>query len=881
MHYITPPESLLKKELEKILALQQPKLPKIAKKILWVDLTDGEKISGEWEKDQYLLNRTNFDAIYALIPDIHQKNLNWAFIYQILCYLVIFHKRMKIPFYYLVLPSEEEPEHTNSPKQIFAFIKHSIEPSLHVFGIYRFKALFYDNSPGNMEATFYKNIALDSLNQVKAKFAGETCNLLLSRFPLVCGDFNKAFKESLDQRAISFSGSLPLTSNVTTRRDFISTFGYLNDSSLEIIKEIIENALDISQSSCQPLFTSPDTPLADIYNEIDAFHNFLPKYFPHRIEFNCNLKLPTPEQELPTGLFCSISSGSINTDSLHNEENRLTSLNRITQIFESIGSQIGLLRSQLNRRMNRQNSTRIDIDRGAVKRRVKLESEELLQLITSLVDNEYRLLSDDQYILFREPELFKNSYINFKEFLFNRFLFPITMPSWRTRKFIFVIPIWFPSPIFKRTGILPILCDLMIQGFRLLNLYRYIYFSLANFREQFKEIGVKVFEIKKRRQCIDEQFKNIMEELNFIPHHQDRICNYDSLNELYFIENPLPEKATLIEENLRKSETVKIINQWILNVFSLVKASFNTPQPFANNSFEKYWVPAYYNYHEAWKVASQMLCSLKDSRLFHFDEVILSIPEGICVYKYCEYIDNPNVEDEWFQWKKRALEDCSVPFRHDVIQLPIIYSRFREMPSDNLIKWGVENRMIIRERDGKLALCCAAYSFLHPEEISFFFQRNEPLSISIFRERLNKHVHHKIIVYLNWLININYFQDERFESLRNNINSIILMKTKVYESYITFFDIFNQISAEKQLINHPYFGTFINKESSFFLENTLDLALMNFFKPENSQYCTPRYFTYCYFNMFLKNEEILRNAILKAFESMLILNNNFNKLSHK
>ena len=874
-HYITPFESVLKKEVKKILSVQKREIPEIAQKILWIDLTQGEKISEKWKKSQYLFNTKYFDAVCALVPDPPDESLNWAFIYQILCYLVFFQKKKKIAFYYLIIPSEDSSQHANRQKQIFAFIKHALETSLHISGIYRFKAFFFDNLPGNMESTFYKNIALDTLDQVKKKLNKESSTFLSEQYPLIHGDFRRAFGESLRQTAIGFSSSLPATAAVSTRQNFTAIFGDLKERRIETLIEALRISNNQIFSSHQPLFIAPDTPLANIYEELDSFHLFLPNCFSHPLDPDFIPELPPPSQELPESLFCSVQCGSDNGMPSAQEGSLL---HGIMEIFEAIGPQIGQLSSNLNRRSNRQHITRVN--RGQLKLQLRQEFGELLQMITALVDNEHRLLSNDNDLLFRDPDIFRNAYINFQNFFLNGFLFPITLSAWTTRKFIFFIPMWCPAPFFKRTGIFPIICDLMIQVLRLLNLYRYIHFSLANYREEFESIGIKITEIQKRSQGIDQQLSNIEEELNLNPHYQERIRNDSALDDLFFIETPLPEKATLIEENLRRAETLTAIKKWTSNVLVLVKASFKDSKPFEDESYGKYWVPGYYNFHEAWKISEQMIEVLKKSRLFRFDKVVSSLPQGMCVYKYCDYINDLNSENEWFQWKKHALQNCDVPFAHDVIHPPAIFSKFKDISIDQFIEWGVKHKILIQDTQGRLSLCNEAYSFLHPEERPFFFQRNKPLSQRIFYERLHNHAYHKIIGCLKWIMDRDYFQKTRFQHLRGNVDRLIVLKPTSDESRGVLFDILDQISDNEQTLIHPYFGKFINTPSLFFIENTLDPILMDFLKPESKQHCKPRFFSIHYLKASLENEEGVLHAITRVFDSISILNYNFSYLNN-
>jgi len=876
-HYITPPESVLKRTIDNILSAQVREDPEDSGNILWIDLTQGEKISKAWEKTQQIFCTTGINAACALVPEPPNEGLNWAFIYQILCHLVTFQKKNKIVLYYLIIPSEGLTQNKNSQKQIFAFVKHALENTLHSNGVYRFSASFFDNSPGNMEVSFYKNIALDSLHQVKEQFSMETNDFLSEKFPLANGDFNRTFDESLRHTATRFSNSLPAVAAITSRKNFTATFGFLKDQSIETFIQNLSFSENEAVSSNQALFSRPDTPLADIYEELDSFYLFMPNCFSHPVEHNFLSELPSPRQDLPGQLFCMAILGSEGT-LLAQEGN---SLHRIMELFQSIGVQIGHLRSNPNSQRNLQNIPRIN--RKQVKRQLRQEFEELLQLITDLVDNEHHLLRTDEDLILRNSDIFINAYTNFHRFFFHSFLFSITMTLWSTRKVIFFLPTWFPSPIFKRTGIFPIICDMMIQGLRLLNLYRYIHFSLVNCREQFKAIGSKIIEIQQRSNSIDKQFTNIEKELNLTPHHQETIYREAELNDLYFTDTPLPERETLIEENLHKEETVMTVKQWASNAFSLIEGSINDGTPYNEGTSEIYWMPGYYNYHEAWLISKQMIGALKKSRLFQFDGVVTSLPQGMCAYKYCDHINDLNDENEWFKWKKHGLQTSDDPFVNDVLTPSAMYIHLKDLSMDQLIEWGMNHQFLIKDTQDRLALCNAAYPFLQPEDRPFFFQRNEPLSQRLFDERLHSHAYHKIIAYLKWIITKDSFKDSfqksQLQSLRADMNHLIVLKTTSYESIGMLFDIFDRISNQKQKLEHPYFGKFINAPSLFFLENTFDPVLMNFMKPENRQHCQSRFFSKSYLKASLESKDDLLHAIIKTFDSMYILNHDFNELN--
>ncbi|MCF8093485.1 MAG: hypothetical protein K9K40_13640 [Desulfotignum sp.] len=864
-HFICPLNSVLQREVDRVSSEEKCQRASPVKHVLWVDIACEERMAKIWQKRMDLLHSEKIDVIGVLVPRKPVDIISWPENYQLLCDLVNFSKRIAAPLYYLVYSFED----ARASKQVYAFVKYIAQKDLRSKSgeLIHFQAVFYDNSLEGMKNRLFKDTALEKLDRVRQWFSSDQGDAVRELLPLGANFLGEPFYTALSGTSRDVAALLPSGVDIQSEMDFAAQFGNFksawDDNPLAAI-------FDISSQQREPgrqesFFSSPVSPFEAVSAQMENTLQEMPRFFSFPADQTFVPEFPCPKKELPGDLFCMILPG-LEIDPVSLPENTL--LHQIVQLFQSTGLHMGQLRPIRRGQASNQPGGPPQLNRRQVKRQLTADLEQLHQHITALIDNEHNHLTRDPDILFRDPDRFRMAYEQFVSFFFRGYLSSIINASWGTRRICFFLPLWFPSFAFRRTGMFPLLCGLMVQGIRMLNLYQYIYLSLINGREQFKNMKSTVTAIQNRSRALETQHLHIIQELNLIPHHQELIKEQEKNEPLFFVENCLPDQNELIEENKKKIS--RFVDEWESNLFSLLHSSFDKSLPFESEDDLKFWVPGYYNSHEAWYVARNMIQTMSQSAGFQFDKAPLSLPQGICVFCKCESIKQIQEEKEWILWKKIAIKHADNPFRNDVVSLSSIPRHIENNPSA-LMDWAVGEGFVLKDAGDRIGLCKQAFSCILREKRSFFFQHHESLSRQEFSMRLHTYAYHQITACLKWITTREFFQRNEFSDLRTQVDQFLPAGFSFQSSVKDLFKVIDQICVCNQNLAHPFLGKFVNKPSSFFLEDTLDPVLMDFFKPENSKTCKPRFFAPQYLINALQEERGMYRALIHAFNSLKVL----------
>ncbi|MBF0231611.1 MAG: hypothetical protein HQK65_01050 [Desulfamplus sp.] len=845
---------------------------------LWIDLSisDIKTKSQDWIDNGYFLilfeNASVIDIkeIRAVIPAYSE---NWDVIYKIFCIQYQYHIEKKIPFIYLVLTNDP----IDNEQKIILFIKNSLNTTDSLFGLYEYVPQVYYNDMEEKRAGYAKNIALKLLNKVYNLSPSNSFN---ERFLKLREDFGKAFKEYHDDlikdflkndvAAISLPASSCLRIHSYGRTDF---YGSL----LENFSNAIEN------ESYEDLFyfSAPVNPIKPLFDDL------------YRFEYLC---------------FCFISFDLSNVSNsklkkvpIANPPNYCTpditdNMNIIGQLAGN-SSNTGYSQGSL---FDQYHTATTNIARSQIREQIHNLISQLSTNLTNLILETQKSIRDDTNIYNVDPKEFQKAYLEFLKFL-ESICSLLVQNIWGMRRFFGLrVSYRVKSPFFARSRIVNDLNGIILRCIQLLNIFQFIYHSLKLYNEEKDAINSCIDRIFNLTKSSKIQYDNIKQELNVDPYFKSKIIN-KKIKHIDFIKIDTPIKSSQLSiENAIESaeskinETTEEIKTLIDNHINKLNTNRSEICGSNGNGYEikineddfsdllKYWVPAFFNTHEAFQTSVGMLNFIQnnDDFMMNFRETVdLDVKDNLLYEKFIN-IKNLACEKKWQLWKKQALKTMPQIFMFDPLRIDN-YEKSTTFPNpDEFILEAIDNGFFNPD-NSTIKVNLETFNLFDEAGKIFFFESNTGLfTFREFTSRLDSYIFKRLCEWILWVnsqieielqdspdnkelkilkqrIERNQFQSILFNLFHEKIHSIDNFAHEITE-------IIKDISLSQPNFKHGYYGM-LSESPRFLLKNCLDPALMRLFRPYNEKNAVPREFNKLYLIYYFQNNSHIYQLTKRAF----------------
>lgn len=436
---------------------------------------------------------------------------------------------------------------------------------------------------------------------------------------------------------------------------------------------------------------------------------------------------------------------------------------------------------------------------------------------------------------------------------------PLITALWGVRWF----PRFFPAPFFRRSKLFEGSMHILSQLIRLMDLYQLLFVSILRFRETLHRCYCIFDGLCQTTPLLERQAQNIMAELSELAKPTIRVENLEER-----LEQVLPpadnraDPESILEEAMKDTRTwMTASNEGILELSRQSRAAgFVLPE--GDSSY--CWIPAYFQFNEAWATARKMQEDLLAKGEF-MDHLPFQDQTGRYEYRDRSVaIEEQDGRKDWVEWKKLALSKAERPLREDIHAHSRLLDSLRssgksgrfEVP-ESLISRGLEIGFFLERATGnerRIGLSLEVFYWVDEDVRTRFYQHRSGLDRHSFKKRWEDSTERALLPWIAWA-------RERAGGPVQPL-SIGLSAEEVYASAVYLDD--SRLDPDRHV--HPYFGTPRIQNGRFLLSNALDGELMRFQKPVSREDGETRFFPPAYlYHLFRRRPEILENIIRVFF----------------
>ncbi|MEA2061549.1 MAG: hypothetical protein U9P10_13805 [Thermodesulfobacteriota bacterium] len=833
--------------------------------ILWVDFSF-ERTQQLWNTwwEKHHSSVIKLAGIRAIIPHKTNDGVDWSFIYQSLCVLYKLSARLDIVFAYYTLTENTSLDSA----QLNSFVNSDLLKNASNHKIFKYSANLFYNSRKQRLIKYAKNISQQYLSVIREQEKLNKINIP-SDLKLWHSNFIQTFREKISEKEKIFKKQLNNFNLRPSAQQMINSFGDSRHSQFSLrLSTLLDQFRDKSTKDYRD--QKSDSTIIRIFNpfleltyELLEFKAHLPKFCNTLKEFEIDKICPVYQDPE------SLSDGSLAEELFAIQGGIQGIVNPATTFMRPVNQHIKTAAESINQLLPRQpqragqpQTPRLSRqERNRHMQIIRRELDVLALLLKNITDNEIAIFNGNIGLILEKPGIFKIAYEQLLKRLFKEHFIDMVAKIWRTRRFIFSIPVSFPAPFFRQSGLIVQMLNALSEGFRLLNLY----LTLTIFQEEIYRIHYQLGEIRSLSKKLKKHYDNIIEELNYILFYIERVQADDLISkEICFVKN-LPQK-------IEKTDLYDSFEKNLKPLLGEIEKSFTENRCNQEDRWNC-WIPACYNHKEAWFAAEQMVNIVSENDFLQKVIMDSDLPAGGCAIESIEEPFKKNYSTEWTDWKKKGLAITREPFSEDICRhVKINYFDLSGF-IDNLFSKGFEHNFINRTKSG-ITITMKAWPFFDLESRSFFFQRNTPLLQNEFISKMAFNSFNSIYNWLNWVLKLEHFKENFRKTLIKNVLDFIPAQNVSKKKSEKLFDAVSKVLNENQVLFHPYYGEpCYSEDSGFLLLECLDTALMVFFNPDRFSDAKSRCFHENYLKSQLKQDHVLLESLTRAFEDYCIFHN--------